>query len=73
MNGTSIGGIGLIGGANGSQFEVRDLVDLNGDCKMDLAWEDMTNGQAVGFLMSGTTILDAHLIGGPTGVDWMIV
>ncbi len=34
---------------------------------------DMTNGQAVGFLMNGASIIGAGNIGAANGADWLVV
>jgi FG-GAP-like repeat/RTX calcium-binding nonapeptide repeat (4 copies) len=73
VGGLSIVSNGAIGGANGANFEIRDVSDLNGDGRMDIVWEDMNTGQAVGFLLNGTVITGAGNIGGANGADWFVV
>jgi hypothetical protein len=51
MNGLNIAGNAPIGGANGSNFEIRDLADLNSNAKMGSSGR-MSTGQAIGFFDS---------------------
>ncbi len=64
MNGTAIQSAAVVANP-GSAFEVMASADLNGDGKSDIILQDGA-GQAVGWLMDGTAILDAGAIGPAT-------
>ncbi len=46
--------------------------DFNADLRSDLVWTNSTTGLASTFLMNGTTISSATLIGGANGAGWQV-
>jgi hypothetical protein len=71
MNGTEITTAAALGGANGTNFAVRGIGDLNGDGRGDIVWQ-FADGQAGAWLMNGTTISGGNAIGGANGSNVQI-
>ena len=46
-------------------------VNFNGDLNSDIVWTS-TNGDAVNFLMNGTTVTGANAMGGANGAAWRV-
>jgi serralysin len=63
MDGTSITGAASIGPANGANWRVRAVGDLDGNGTSDLVWQD-TGGSITVYLMDGAAITSAQSIGG---------
>ena len=68
MDGTTITNATAIGPANGANWKVKAVGDLNGDGSSDLIWQD-ASGLVVAYLMNGTTISSAAVVGNPASFE----
>jgi predicted extracellular nuclease/methionine-rich copper-binding protein CopC len=73
IGGSSIQSSTQVGSANGPDVTIRDISDLNGDAQMDLVWQVASTGQAVAWLMNGTSFASSAVIGAIGGSEWYIV
>ena len=62
MNGLSITGATAIGGANGANWSIKAVGDLDGNGTSDLIWQN-SSGLVVAYLMNGTAISSATVVG----------
>jgi hypothetical protein len=71
MNGASISSVG-VPGAVGTEWQIMDVGDLNGDRKTDILLQHTSSGTVAIWLMNGITVSSVG-VPGVVSRDWQIM
>jgi hypothetical protein len=75
MSGTTMvqGGPFTVSGPSVTEWQARGVADINGDGKVDLIWQHVTEGYVAAWLMDGQTFIDARLLNpGQVNTNWYL-
>ena len=75
MNGTTMttGGPFTVAGPSDTNWQARGATDINGDGKVDLLWQHVTQGYVAAWVLDGRTFIEARLLNpGQVSTSWLL-
>jgi len=66
------GGSNFVGVAVGTDWQVKGAIDVNGDGKSDILFQNARDGAVYVWEMDGLTQVGGDFVGRAVGTDWLV-